>query len=990
MKKIFSILVLLVSFEVAIAQTQTYLTPTTVPATYEQFNSNRGIRSTWGSGFSWSRSVVKFTQTITSGESVSFDISNVNNAYFIGLTTSSVQTDLANDPVGNTNIPFGMKMGAEGTAQAYESGVTAGSSTTLTAGNLIRISFTGGAILYQKSTNGVDYTTFHTSGTTPSGTYTIYLESPPQGAGPDNIYKTGTAVNQPPAVTAPADFGVTLPISETTLNGLATDADGTLSTILWTKISGPSGGSFVTSGNDTSQVTGLMEGVYVFRLTAIDDDGASTSDDVTVTVAPADPNGTVYITPTIIPLSDPEVESHGRGMEDWNLQNYVMPVEGVQSERKDLYFRWGWYEIETAQNVFNWDEFDGMIELAISKGQTFSFGIMSTVGVTGSGAGGWHSGVAAPYTGGAWMNYPLYLHNLMQAESPQTDYIRGNEWLPNYNSPSFLARTKILCDSINAHIQAGSYNGVNYKDVINYVDIRHYGAWGEWHQSIYHPDTTSYPSGRQPTVASLDSIISYYVRGFPNYKTIVNVAAFDARWFANTWIPPAVTYFALTQRNNAGPVGWRRDNWGNAYTDQQQIHNWVELNTRSYGGMTFKDTITERWKYAPVVGEPPGYPSGTTPDLKDIPKEVRFYHASSFGNGNMYTVPMYTPANLSTGTKDSVRQGSKEAGYRIQIEAGAMSSVAYAGGNLNISLSWRNAGIAPVYDKYLPVFQIKNSAGTVVHSDTSSFRPYLYLPSTTVQTVTDVIAIPDNIPNGTYSVSLIIRDSLGYRSPLALAIQGRQADGSYVLRSGITISQTGANLPPSVNISGTPYIILPVDEDTLTASASDPDGTISTYVWTQVSGPTAASIISSTSASTRITDLTAGTFIFQVLITDNGGLTSIATATITVEAANTAPVANAGGNVLVRTPTTTTYLNGAGTDTDGTISTYAWTKISGPSGGSITTPTSQVTQITGLGVGSYVFRLTVTDNDGATSTSDATVTVTVSPAPRKRIYTRVN
>ena len=41
--------------------------------------------------------------------------------------------------------------------------------------------------------------------------------------------------------------------------------------------------------------------------------------------------------------------------------------------------------------------------------------------------------------------------------------------------------------------------------------------------------------------------------------------------------------------------------------------------------------------------------------------------------------------------------------------------------------------------------------------------------------------------------------------------------------------------------------------------------------------------------------------------------------------------ANAGPDQTVTLPTTTLVLNGSGNDTDGTITTYAWTKVSGPS-----------------------------------------------------------
>jgi hypothetical protein len=108
--------------------------------------------------------------------------------------------------------------------------------------------------------------------------------------------------------------------------------------------------------------------------------------------------------------------------------------------------------------------------------------------------------------------------------------------------------------------------------------------------------------------------------------------------------------------------------------------------------------------------------------------------------------------------------------------------------------------------------------------------------------------------------------------------------------------------------------------------------------------------------------------------------TSYIEVTLDGEPVNQSPVANAGSNQSIELPTSQVTVNGsASSDPDGTIDTYLWTKISGPATFTITNPSSSSTTITGLVAGTYVFRLTVTDNDSATSTDD--VQVIVSPAP---------
>ena len=65
--------------------------------------------------------------------------------------------------------------------------------------------------------------------------------------------------------------------------------------------------------------------------------------------------------------------------------------------------------------------------------------------------------------------------------------------------------------------------------------------------------------------------------------------------------------------------------------------------------------------------------------------------------------------------------------------------------------------------------------------------------------------------------------------------------------------------------------------------------------------------------------------------------------------------ANAGANQTITLPTSTVTLNGSGST--GTITSYAWTLVSGPNTPTITTPTTVSTTVTGLIQGTYVFQL---------------------------------
>ncbi len=234
-----------------------------------------------------------------------------------------------------------------------------------------------------------------------------------------------------------------------------------------------------------------------------------------------------------------------------------------------------------------------------------------------------------------------------------------------------------------------------------------------------------------------------------------------------------------------------------------------------------------------------------------------------------------------------------------------------------------------------------------------------------ITTATAVTSTATGLVQGVYVFQLQVTNNLGATST-----------------STVTITVNPAPVQSPIANAGTDQIItLPTNSVSLNGSAStDPYGTITAYAWTQISGPAGASISSASSATTNVTALVQGVYVFQLQITDNQGATATSKVTITVNPAPVPPVANAGSNQTITLPSNTVTLNGsASTAPGGTITQYSWSEVSGPSAASITTATAVTSTATGLVQGVYVFQLQVTNNLGATSTS--TVTITVNPAP---------
>lgn len=85
----------------------------------------------------------------------------------------------------------------------------------------------------------------------------------------------------------------------------------------------------------------------------------------------------------------------------------------------------------------------------------------------------------------------------------------------------------------------------------------------------------------------------------------------------------------------------------------------------------------------------------------------------------------------------------------------------------------------------------------------------------------------------------------------------------------------------------------------------------------------------------------------------------------------------------VTLPNSVCTLDGSNsTDPEGDTLSYAWTQQSGPATAGISNPSAQVTQVTGLQAGNYVFQLEVDDGNG--NTDSTTVSVSVSAAENEQ------
>ena len=93
------------------------------------------------------------------------------------------------------------------------------------------------------------------------------------------------------------------------------------------------------------------------------------------------------------------------------------------------------------------------------------------------------------------------------------------------------------------------------------------------------------------------------------------------------------------------------------------------------------------------------------------------------------------------------------------------------------------------------------------------------------------------------------------------------------------------NQVPTADAGPAQSITLPTNSATLTGTGADEDGDVVAYLWSQVSGPSASTIVNPGSASTTVNGLQQGKYVFQLMVTDDMGATGVDTTSIIVNPA---------------------------------------------------------------------------------------------------------
>jgi hypothetical protein len=231
--------------------------------------------------------------------------------------------------------------------------------------------------------------------------------------------------------------------------------------------------------------------------------------------------------------------------------------------------------------------------------------------------------------------------------------------------------------------------------------------------------------------------------------------------------------------------------------------------------------------------------------------------------------------------------------------------------------------------------------------------------------------------------------SLNFTAPTVLVPQGTQnivfkvtvTDNEGVSASDdVVVSVAPINAKPSVS-AGDDITVDELAQVIISGNASDADGSIIIYEWTQPAGTTVDMLNADTAIMTfdapRLK--TQATLTFRLTVTDNEIAEVFDEVNVTVNPVNTLPIAVAGADQSVA-ETLNVVLDGSASndpDIDGVISTYKWTQIAGIPV-SLSNTNTAIANFTAPSVYQnevISFRLDIVDDEGGTASANTNVTL---------------
>lgn len=828
------------------------------------------------------------------------------------------------------------------------------------------------------------------------------------------LIKQGTSGsgNLPPFVDAGTDKVVTLPATTTTITGTASDVDGSVTGVLWTKQSGPSGGAITSPTSLSTGLTGLQQTLpgtpYVYRLTATDNSGATAYDEVTVTVD-ATIKGTA-------------------GADYWIPMQQArpqLPITVTFTDTAGVSTGWTWTKLAGGGTLSNANQRTATVTGITQGYNTFKVVATASGGLTATDTitinlrdlqNG--RGRELPCRSGTkqWFKVGNVVGGGTNTVSFSMQYVKRDNLIPGLMGGD----TIMLVRNPNNN---GIWNRVTFGDIeapdgcpiVIVPDTSGTGIVTLSDTAVNNTAAFYLASHDSNAVKNLKVLgtYNYAKKGVAYGFQIGNPTTSNAKYYYrgvtgnylnNLWLSGIALFncstgFSLKTISDSAKVFKLYDHYRNTiYIEDFYIDS--NVNEALYIGTTDRMGLGQGNDGPPPKGNYISMNRGIIRSTGWDGPQVSYFEGSSMKNmvvlstGNANS-PGQIASMLSGG---SVGASIIDSNF-IRRQVGGPTILGEGKTSFRNNIVWdfqqmyisqaRDVGVA--FYNALQVFvennyyfgQTGSSYGvTVANSGGETFLPGSFRYNTIATTKT--IGQFYNSVYGDTVAGNVIRAPLS--DPITLLDTSRLKDmPAYLMYKFIAANPSNRtpsfydiyapvappepNQPPVVSI--TPVAPSSASSRQLFATVSDADGT-ATVLWTQTAG-TSATITGATTTTPTITGLTPGSRTFRLRATDDDG--AVTDAFITVVTTDNLPPVIASITPSQTILGTTATLTVVASDPEGDALTYNWTVQSFyPVNPSLSTPDQPVTDVTGMQPGVYTVQVAVSDG---VSTVTRTTTINV-------------
>jgi hypothetical protein len=280
---------------------------------------------------------------------------------------------------------------------------------------------------------------------------------------------------------------------------------------------------------------------------------------------------------------------------------------------------------------------------------------------------------------------------------------------------------------------------------LEYVDIATFGFWGEgW-------------SPHLPELPVQTALMDLYFDALPNTLLLANIDQ-----------APALAYAA------SRGAGWRLDCLGDlagsSLPGGSSDYPWCHMFDK-YPQNLARAGVRDVWQSRPVSLEVCWVVETWRQRGWDVTyslEQALAWHASTI---NLKSSPI--PSEV----RPAIDALQRRLGYRLAVRQATYPERAARGQTMPVTMWWQNLGVAPPYRRWVIALQLRSAATEVVMAVDGDVRTWL--PGDAL--VEQAVAVPADLPTGAYSVAVALLDRASQLPKIALANDGRRADGWYEL-----------------------------------------------------------------------------------------------------------------------------------------------------------------------------------------------------------------